>query len=329
MRKVAFVMAMLLVTLSVPTVTYSKQQIPLHVDFYANDIARVTSEPPGIDCTKEPCSAKFDADSTVTLTAKPLTGPETGNHFVGWEVIYTDHFQRVTSNPLTLSLNLSDRILRSVNAVFKIERCFGAVGSGCGLLVDDSFNSGSKTYPQYGPDTNSDIVVGSILHDGCCLEHPTGYKCGFGDTNPELCQKEYEKADKEWWGGRKWKPSKPFGPYAANMGDPLDILSSPPSSLPDEMKAPDGTKLSVEDFKYCRSESFEDWDEAFAKGVGVCGPTCVNCRKILEKYGIQRDAKGECIMPELISTESYACCYDRDSIKDKECAEEENKGSSK
>jgi len=108
------------------------------------------------------------------------------------------------------------------------------------------------------------------------------------------------------------------------MGDPLDILSSPPSSLPDRMKAPDGTKLAEEDVGYCRAGSFKEEPK---NGFGICGPGCRKCRESLKRDGIQRDAKGGCVMPERISTTSYACCYDKDSIK--ECAEEEKKGSSK
>lgn len=175
--------------LFITEIAYSEQK-RLEVNFYANDIGRVTSDPPGIDCTRGYCAAQYDAKASVTLTATPLTGTETGNHFVGWEIFTGDW----VSNPYgggsynwieekrttldVLSLNLADYKDKDfyVNAVFKIERCLGGVGNGCGFLWDDSFNSFSKTYGEYGPDTDTDIVVGSILHDRCCYNNPNEIK---------------------------------------------------------------------------------------------------------------------------------------------------------
>jgi hypothetical protein len=290
MIKIIFfvMMSVFLSALCMPAVTYS-EQATVKVEFFANDIGRVTSNPSGIDCTSssliKSCSAKFDANSTVTLTAMPFAF--TGNHFVGWEVlVFNPQFEdwivekRSTSN--TLPLNLADYNGNSfyVNAVFKIERCLAGVGNGCGFFGDDSFNSFFKTYGEYGPDTDTDIVVGSILHDKCCYENPNGINCGFGDSQPKVCEEEWKKAWDNKVKGRTWKPEKPFGPYAKNQGDNFDILSSPPASLPDYLKAPDGTKLdpnppeqSYKDSDYCKSGEFCYTDEEVNEnGYGICGP---------------------------------------------------------
>lgn len=179
----------------------SEQMKKVDVRFFAYDIGRVTSNPPGIDCTREPCSAQFDVGTTITLTATPLSGSETGNHFVGWKW-KKDGKERRNTEPI-LTLNVQDSM--TVEATFKIERCFGAVGAGCGFGWDDSF--GNKQYGQYGPDNDSNIAVGSILHDSCCYENPNGYKCGFGESEPNSCRAEWDRAQNNWLGGRTWYPT--------------------------------------------------------------------------------------------------------------------------
>lgn len=240
---------------STPTPTPTpKPKVQVKVEFFANDIGRVTSNPSGINCTKQPCSGKFDANSTVVLTAKKLTGDETGNHFVGWK-------GACTGTSTTCTIKLTDKPV-TTEAVFKIERCFGAVGAGCGFKWDDSFQN--KQYVSWSSDTDSDIAVGSILHDWCCLKNPGGSNCNFDNSTPATCDREWKKAVSDKMNGRTWFPKTGFGPYAVNRGDNIASIPS--------LKAPHGTKLEPRDASYCEAGRFRETNgQATTQGFGTCG----------------------------------------------------------
>jgi len=289
-------------------------QREITVSFSANDIGRVTSSPAGIDCTRGSCSAGFTIGSLVTLTATPLTKPETGVHFVGWNqknctmilvsggVVPSDGgggFRSCSNTFSTTAPSFTFKVPSKVSsydnsiieAVFKIERCFGAVGAGCGLAWDDSLKN--KQYVGYGPDTDSDIAVGSIRHDNCCLNNPSGWACGFAEgasladsVSPcnnakRQCCTEWNKAVDNKLKGRTWLPKpSPFGPYLANQGTNLNGSQSNVRGYPELpatllLKAPDGTKLDATDAAYCASGKFMETDATVkSQGFGTCGYRC-------------------------------------------------------
>ena len=229
-------------------------KVKITVEFFANDIGRVTSNPSGINCTRQSCSGEFKVNSTVVLTATPLTGAETGNHFVGWKGTCTG-----TSN--TCTIKLKDKPVKT-EAIFKVERCFGAVGAGCGFKWDDSFQN--KQYVRWNADTDSDIAVGSILHDWCCLRNPGGSNCNFDNSTPATCDREWKTAVSNKLNGRTWFPKTGFGPYAVNRGDNIALIPS--------LKAPDGTKLDPEHASYCEARRFREASgQVNIQHFGTCG----------------------------------------------------------
>jgi len=185
----------------------------------------------------------------------------------------------------------NDDSTTEIEAAFKIERCFGAVGAGCGLAWDDSFKN--KQYVGYGSDTDSDIAVGSIRHDNCCLNNPSGWACGFAEgasladsvskcnNAKRQCCTEWNKAVDNKLKGRTWLPKpSPFGPYLANQGTNLNGSQSNVRGYPELpatllLKAPDGTKLDATDAAYCASGKFMETDTVVkSQGFGTCGYKC-------------------------------------------------------
>jgi hypothetical protein len=59
--------------------SFLQDAFPLEVQVRGNGLGRVTSDPPGVDCTQD-CNRAFDRGETVTLTASP----ESGFEFEGW-----------------------------------------------------------------------------------------------------------------------------------------------------------------------------------------------------------------------------------------------------
>lgn len=268
--------------------------------FYIDDIMKATptlSEiklpplPPGV--TPPPADAKMFQRPKIELTATPLTGTETGNHFVAWEIIegeeqllseegdekYKKYKTKNTISIDPLGDYFGDSLLEvKVKAVFKIERCYGAVGAGCSFQHDDiCFDEVNRKYWECDPYSSMkpqpEISVGSILHDRCCVEYPRGHKCGLDDSEPDKCRDEWDRAEHTFIINLvsrqyQWKPDPKFPTYPPNIGDDLSVLQSPPGSLPNQLKAPKGIKLKIGEEGYCRSGKLSPIDNK--EGYGIC-----------------------------------------------------------
>lgn len=166
--------------------------------------------------------------------------------------------------------------IEEANTIFaggncSIQRCFGAIGNQCDGL-EKPFKTAHPLEEQ-----REWVAVGSILHDGCCFDHPEGYACkGYGTATSEsnlFCKDEWNKAVSDSI-TYSWRHN--FGPYKLDEGDSRASIN--------DLKAPDGTLLDWSDEKYCQSGTFE---KRTSLG-GICGPKEVvkKCNGLVESGGI-------------------------------------------
>ena len=132
------------------------------------------------------------------------------------------------------------------------QQCFGAMGSRC---------AGDAPGAPVSPPSASCMVsaavgVGSIRHDQCCLQDPTGFACGDWGTwfNVFACRTEFEEAAGDLLCGFTWR--LPFGPYAVDNDEGSDTPDALP--VPPNLLAPDGTMiaaptLALNTCAYCRA----------------------------------------------------------------------------
>jgi hypothetical protein len=166
-----------------------------------------------------------------------------------------------------------------------VEQCFGGIGGKCagvpqvnGLVV--------KRGPRNVDGTQMlSVAVGSIAHDTCCLDNPTGYFCREEEPvfpsrkalRTRLCVREWVKAVQDTTHGRSWEFE--FGPYSAKIyTDNLDRLAPTPNrrymrptrtgnEMRAELKhermstrrlaAPKGTRIHWGDKDFCKSRAVE------------------------------------------------------------------------
>lgn len=158
--------------------------------------------------------------------------------------------------------------------VSKDERCFGAVGSGCGGWLEGSLYVINKAAAYLSArylsiNTVNTLAVGcvpwmshlgcwvstgSIKHDNCCLRNPNGHMCG-GNESEAVCTAEWEEAVRASLTGRVWNSSF-FGRQRAD----LTPTPSPRNRYPlGEVKetarlcAPSGTHLDDDQVAFCCS----------------------------------------------------------------------------
>jgi len=124
------------------------------------------------------------------------------------------------------------------------ERCFGAVGNGCGW--GDTGQFAFCTEAQQGR-MNCHVNSGSWLHDECCYANPNGQWCGGDDSEPDMCSDEL---------ARGWDRML-FAPYTWVRW--VDGVTPNRTGRVDRRSycAPDGQVLPLEDRNYCCSRHRE------------------------------------------------------------------------
>ncbi|MBA3459633.1 MAG: InlB B-repeat-containing protein [Deltaproteobacteria bacterium] len=108
-------------------------KVPLNIMVSGSGGGTVTSSPAGITCTTASCSADFDPETVVTLTAVP----DTGSVFVGW-------MGACTGTVPTCEVTLAQAA--SVTATFDIARYAVTVtksGTGVGVVAGNGLNCGA------------------------------------------------------------------------------------------------------------------------------------------------------------------------------------------
>ncbi len=107
-------------------------KIPLHIMVAGSGKGTVTSSPAGITCTASACSADFDPDTVVTLTAVPGTG----SVFAGWS-------GACAGTVPTCDVTLANAA--TVTATFDVARYAVTVtksGAGTGMVAGNGLNCG-------------------------------------------------------------------------------------------------------------------------------------------------------------------------------------------
>ncbi len=146
----------------------------------------------------------------------------------------------------------------------QVERCFGAVGSGC---AGAPFAGASKLA---NGNLRMKVSVGSILHDNCCLAKPNGKWCGkYKETGHDgNCDKEWNKA---FWNSQPTDNRQWDWEFNPNENANLTVVSNPRTAsfasnyqgggIPRNFEtvatrklgAPRGTNLDVGDQAFCAS----------------------------------------------------------------------------
>ena len=83
--------------------------------------------------------------------------------------------------------------------------CFGAVGKQCGGITMAGINFAACTPFAYL--TNHSVCAvsaGSMTHDPCCADHPTGKECGTPPENPDVCKSQWNLALHRFGWGYQW-----------------------------------------------------------------------------------------------------------------------------
>jgi hypothetical protein len=209
--------------------------------------------------------------STVNYSGEQEYSRNYSNNYRSWLATFQNYlwygFQIDNSGYKYLSVEQANQQIAGGNC--SIQRCYGAVGNQCDG-VGTPFVTAHPLQAQV-----EWVTPGSIKHDSCCYQHPEGYACrGYGTKTVDenrFCRQEWDSAVRDTREGYTWKHT--FGPYVRDQGDT-------PSSI-NNLKAPDGTRLSISDEKYCRAGSFLEKNQR----VGMCGKA-EQCNGLVEAGGI-------------------------------------------
>lgn len=83
--------------------------------------------------------------------------------------------------------------------------CFGAVGQQCGSIsmAGIQFAACAAVVPGM-PAMICAVSRGSMTHDPCCADNPTGKKCGTEPENENVCRTEWDRAVHRFVWGYQW-----------------------------------------------------------------------------------------------------------------------------
>lgn len=113
------------------------------------------------------------------------------------------------------------------------ERCFGAVGNGCGFG-----DTGGFAFCGFG---RCSVNSGSWLHDQCCAANPNGAWCGGDNSEPNTCKAELDRGwDRMFLAPFTWERDVDFNRVNNTGRVERDLYC-----------APDGTILPNADANYC------------------------------------------------------------------------------
>jgi hypothetical protein len=202
------------------------------------------------------------------------------------------------------------------------ERCFGAVGSGCGgfiegvaLLFNRSvavwslslINTAAVGCISWGGQSACWVSSGSIKHDNCCVRNPNGVACG-GNNSESTCSAEWDEAVRASARGRVWVQTFDSGRRAdlTPVASPRNRYAVGEVNESARLCAPNGAYLDDNQVAFCCSGSGvkyqfmgDRWlqctDRAVQnagvipadKPLGVLVPDQENMRKLLS--GVPRD----------------------------------------
>jgi hypothetical protein len=157
----------------------------------------------------------------------------------------------------------------------EVEQCFGGAGSACARATN---LPKAVTGRRSNKGTQKMVVsVGTIAHDNCCRQRPTGYHCQGPATgeNETRCKSEWLQAERDLRRGHVWKHI--FGPYTADSYtddlapvsgrrlvlpaddtedscDDSEVMASPSETRATlALAAPNGTKLDCTAAQFCAS----------------------------------------------------------------------------
>lgn len=169
----------------------------------------------------EKWTAKIDGDAFVVSAEDGFSPPRKQKHLA--YVTHDGSYWSMAFSDLACDFSLSQNK--------EIQKCFGGSGNQC----DGGDPNHPITLDNTGCMAEGYATIGSIMHDNCCLNVPTGYFCdgagflkslaattvGHGQSDRETCGQEWNKASNDSIYKRGWQVF--FGPYF--KGDVTDDMT--------------------------------------------------------------------------------------------------------